>query len=210
MNLGRIVWTLISSSAICILVANVSADTGPLEKLKARQKGIRTVESDFRQEKHTQLLVRPIRSSGKVYMKSGVGVRWEYKGEMVVIYDGEDVYLHYTELDEADRIKGAGGYAGPLTFDIVELLRDYQVEAAESGGEIILDLKPLKRMPFASMKMVFGEGAAFPGKVVIIEEDGDRTVIRFREVEQNVDIPDRMFEFTPPPGVVLRERAVSR
>jgi outer membrane lipoprotein-sorting protein len=56
--------------------------------------------------------------------------------------------------------------------------------------------------------MFFPRGAAFPGEIRITEETGDITVIKFHDIRTNVKLPDSLFEFTPPPGVVLRERHI--
>jgi outer membrane lipoprotein-sorting protein len=187
-----------------------AAEAGPVDDIRQWQKGISTVKAEFRQEKHTELLMRPIKSKGTFYFKSTVGVRWEYDGAMEVVYDGETLYLHYTELEEAEKVRGAGGFVGPLTFDIEELLKDYEVEAEKTDGEIRLDLKPMKQMPFMSMQMVFKEGAPFPEEVTVLEESGDRTVIRFHDLKANERLSDKLFVFKPPPGVKVREREIAR
>ena len=182
------------------------AHAGPLEDIRERQKGVKTVKAGFSQKKHTELLERPIKSSGDFYFKSPVGVRWEYRDEMVVIYDGKYLYLHYTELEQAEKVEGVAGYAGPLIFDLEVILKDYRVEVEESEGAARLDLMPKKRKPFKSMAMTFPEGAAFPSQIIIFEETGDHTVIDFHDIETNVPLSDKLFRFIPPPGVVVRER----
>jgi outer membrane lipoprotein-sorting protein len=190
--------------AVVLFASGSSA--GVLDEIKRRQKGVATVRAAFTQEKRTELLDRPIRSSGTFYFKSGVGVRWEYDEAMVVVYDGRSVFLHYTELDEAEKIEGVSGYAGPLVFDMELLARDYEVAAWDIDGRYRVVLKPKKQMPFESMEMFFGRAAAFPSEVRITEETGDVTAITFRDIKANVEIADAKFAFTPPPGVVLRER----
>jgi outer membrane lipoprotein carrier protein len=189
-----------------MLVLTAPAFAGVLDEIRERQKGVRTVRADFRQEKHTELLDRPIRSSGVFYFKAPVGVRWEYRDAMTVIYDGKTLYLHYIGLDEAEKVEGAAGYVGPLCFDIDILLKDYDVKAAKQGGGALLDLSPNKRMPFQSMQMLFREGEGFPYEVRVLEASGDRTVIKFEKIEMNAPVSDELLRFEPPPGVVVRER----
>jgi outer membrane lipoprotein carrier protein len=193
------------SLAFLLFVFSV-AHAGPLEDIRERQKGVKTVKAGFSQKKHTELLERPIKSSGDFYFKSPVGVRWEYRDEMVVVYDGKTLYLHYTELEQAEKVEGVAGYAGPLVFDLEVILKDYRVEVEESNGAARLDLMPKKRKPFKSMAMTFPEGAAFPSQVKIFEESGDHTVIDFHDIKTNVPLSDKLFRFIPPPGVVVRER----
>jgi outer membrane lipoprotein carrier protein len=125
---------------------------------------------------------------------------------MIVVYNGSTLYLHYTELEEVEKVDGVAGYAGPLIFNLEIILKDYKVKVEESEGAARLDLKPKKRMPFKSMTMTFPEGAAFPSHVIIFEDSGDHTVIDFHGIEINVPLSDGLFRFSPPPGVVVRER----
>jgi outer membrane lipoprotein carrier protein len=192
--------------AALMLVFISTAHAGVLEDIKERQSGVNTVRAGFSQEKHTELLERPIKSSGKFYFKSPVGVRWEYGDEMLVVYDGKTLYLHYTELEEAEKVEGVAGYAGPLVFDLGVILNDYDVDVEESGDAARLLLTPKKPMPFKSMAMTFPKGAAFPSQVSIFEESGDYTVIDFHGIRTNVPLSDGLFRFSPPPGVVVRER----
>jgi outer membrane lipoprotein-sorting protein len=177
-----------------------------LDELRESQKGLKTVRASFSQEKHTELLDRPIKSDGTLAIRSGSGVRWEYEGEMVVIYDGTDLYFYYTELEEAEKLKGVSGFVGPLAFDIDLLTRDYEVEASRREGRYVLVLHPRKEMPFKEMEMQYAPGKPFPEEVKIREETGDSTVITFRDVLINAEVPEELFVLKLPPGVPLRER----
>jgi outer membrane lipoprotein-sorting protein len=177
-----------------------------LDELRESQKGLKTVRASFSQEKHTELLDRPIKSDGTLAIRSGSGVRWEYEGEMVVIYDGTDLYFYYTELEEAEKLKGVSGFVGPLAFDIDLLTRDYEVEASRRDGRYVLVLHPRKEMPFKEMEMRYAPGKPFPEEVKIREETGDSTVITFRDVLINAEVPEELFVLKLPPGVPLRER----
>ncbi len=180
---------------------------GPIDDVSKLQKGMKSVRAPFTQKKMTELLARPIKSKGTFYFKQGAGVRWVYDGQMVVIYDGATLWLHYTEMDEAEKINGIAGFSGPLSFDVLELQKDYEIKAShEYKGDIALELKPKVKMPFASMRMVFLKGEAFPHEVTVREESGDETVITFAKTKFNVKLKDKLFKFKPPKGVIVRER----
>ncbi len=127
---------------------------------------------------------------------------------MLVIYDGKSLYLYYIELKEAEKVDGVSGFVGPLSFDIAELVRDYEVESKEKDGKYLLHLLPLKQMPFESMDMVFDKDGSFPENVIIMEQTGDRTEIRFSGTEINVELKDELFRFSAPEGVKVRERVL--
>jgi outer membrane lipoprotein-sorting protein len=202
----------LAAACIFVLVAHaaLAVAAGPLDELRERQKGVSTVYARFTQEKHTALLPRPIKSSGEFYFKSPVGVRWIYTEAMEVVYDGKTLYIYYAEAREAEKISGAGGFVGPLTFDIDEMLKGYDVKAEKAGGDIRLGLRPLKEMPFASMQMTFRGGGAFPEEVAVLEGTGEKTVIRFHDVKTNLPLKDSLFKFEPPRGVTVRERSLER
>lgn len=195
-------------ACVFVMVAASIAVAGALDEIKSRQKGLKTVTASFTQEKYTELFDRPIRSKGRFYLKSMAGVRWEYEGSMTLIYDGDVMYIHYIELEQAEKIKGASAFVGPLTFDIKALAKDYEVKAVNSKGRVEVELKPKKRMPFETMRMFFGPSSAFPDEIWTFEESGDKTVVRFSDVKSNVEIKDSMFSFTPPKGVRMVERKI--
>lgn len=189
------------------LLISVPSWAGPIEKLSDLQSDMKSVRVEFRQEKHTELLPRPVKSRGTFYFKEGSGVRWEYDGQMVVIYDNKTLYLHYIELEEAEKVKGIAGFNGPLSFNVADLKKDYDIKAENSGsGDITLTLLPRSRMPFASMLMHFSKGKAFPDEVRVMEEAGDETVIRFNEPSINIKLGKGLFMFKPPKGVRVNER----
>jgi outer membrane lipoprotein-sorting protein len=197
---GSLLFILIALSLLSPAYADI------LGELWESQRDVKTVKASFSQEKHTELLDRPIKSEGTLAIRSGSGVRWEYEGEMVVIYDGADLYFYYTELEEAEKLKGASGFMGPLVFDIDLLTRDYEVEASRSEGCYLLVLHPKKEMPFQTMEMQYAQGKPFPEEVKIREETGDTTVITFTDVRINAGVPEELFVLRLPPGVPLRER----
>ena len=191
-----------------IALLSQAAFAGELDEIKRLQKGMRSVKATFSQEKITELLGRPIKSSGTFAMKAGAGVRWDYKDSMVVIYDGRDLYIHYLEMEEAEWIRGAAGFVGPLVFDVDKLTENYRVTAMRHDGGIRLTLWPDKDLSFEKMEMSFPLKSPFPKEVVVFEATGDKTVIRFSEVEVGASLMDSLFVFDPPPGVRVRQRYI--
>jgi len=194
-------------SAITLLLICTPSWAGPLEDISVLQKDLKSVRADFLQEKRTELLPRPVKSRGTFYFSQGMGVRWEYDGQMVVIYDNRTLYLHYTEMGEAEKVEGIAGFNGPLSFNVEDLKKDYHLKAeSAASGDIALTLLPRARMPFASMLMHFRQGSAFPYEVRVREESGDETVIRFIDPEFNTRLSKGLFVFKPARGVKVRER----
>jgi outer membrane lipoprotein-sorting protein len=200
------VYRTILCLAVILLISSPSW-AGPVDDLSIIQKGLKSVRVTFKQKKHTELLPRPVKSKGTFFFSQGSGVRWEYDGQMVVIYDNKTLYLHYTEMEEAEKVDGIAGFKGPLSFNVEDLGRDYDIRADRSdAGDITIILVPKARMPFASMLMSFSKGSPFPYEVRVREEAGDETVISFAEPELNIKLKSSLFVFKPPRGVKVRER----
>jgi outer membrane lipoprotein carrier protein len=193
---------------VLVLLSSVSAAHAgdPLDELVARQKGVKTLRADFSQEKHAMLLEKPIKSDGVFYYKADEGVRWQYSEGLLVIYDGEALYVFDPELGEAEKVDEAGGVIGPLSFDVEFLRKDYEIEAERLDGTIRLNLKPREEAPFRSMEITFPDGSPFPREVVMKEETGEETRIEFENISINEPLPDDLFVFSPPPGVTIKER----
>jgi outer membrane lipoprotein carrier protein len=192
--------------AALILPSSAAHAADALDELRARQKGVNTVRAAFSQEKRALLLEKPISDTGVFYYRADAGVRWQYQEGLLVIYDGKALYVFDPELGEAEKVTEAGGFIGPLSFDIEFLRKDYDIRAERLGGAIRLALKPKKQMPFMSMEITFPDGSAFPHEVMMREETGDLTRIEFRDIRINEPLPDELFVFRPPPGVKVRER----
>jgi outer membrane lipoprotein-sorting protein len=198
---------------ICVIAAFLgflvstafAGDEGLLEELIERQGRLKTVQASFVQEKYDPMLGRPIKSKGSFYFEIGSGVRWEYE-DVLVVYNGEFLYVYSPETEEAEKIKGKQGFMGPLAFDLKELLKDYAMEAFRDGKTIKVSLKPKKEMPFVSMEMVFEGQEAFPSVVSITDANGETSSIKFDNVKLNMQFSEDMFVFHPPPGTVVRER----
>lgn len=201
----------LASKALLVLVLLFSVSAAyagdPLDELVARQKGVKTLKADFSQEKHAMLLEKPLKSDGVFYYKADEGVRWQYSEGLLVIYDGEALYVFDPELGEAEKVAEAGGVIGPLSFDVEFLRKDYQIEAERLDGTIRLNLTPREEeAPFRSMEITFPDGSPFPREVVMKEETGEMTRIEFENISINEPLQDDLFVFRPPPGVTIKER----
>lgn len=186
-----------------------SVSAGLIEEIGERQKNVKTLKARFSQQKKSALLGRPMKSAGDFYFKSQRGVRWQYDEGLIVIFDGSSLYIYHPEMEAAEKIKDITGYVGPLNFDINFLKEEYVMEASKTGAFITIELRPKKDMPFTSMKLLFPAAGVFPSEVGIIEETGDKTEIVFSGVSLNKNLPDKLFIFTPPPGVKIRERTIA-
>ncbi|GAB4390076.1 MAG: hypothetical protein Kow0025_19620 [Thermodesulfovibrionales bacterium] len=190
-----------------LAVSASPALSGALEEILNRQKEAKTVRARFVQERHAQLLDKPIRSEGVFYYAAGRGVRWQYEDGMLVVYDGEALYVFDPGTMQVEKIKDASEALGPLNFDMALLRKSYDIRAEETAGGIVATVSPRKEMPFEKMELRYARSSPFPEKVIMSEPTGDKTVIRFEDIRINEPVPEDLLKFTPPPGarVTVRE-----
>jgi outer membrane lipoprotein carrier protein len=188
------------------MLSPVSADI--VGELKAKQAEIKTVSALFLQEKHTKLLTKPIKSSGRFFYKQPGMVRWEYSGSinMQVIYTGKELWLYYPDLKEADRLTGLPQYSSLMHFDLSSLSGDYTISAKKEKNASMLTLVPKIKGPVRKIEMEFSGQTSFPLAVRMTDSNNEETVIIFSDVRINKNISDEIFRFVPEKGITVKER----
>lgn len=181
-----------------------------LDDLKVRQARIKSVSATFTQEKRTRLLSRPIKTSGRFLHKQPDKIRWEYTGStnVQVIFNGKDLWIHYPDLKEADRLDGMSQYGSLLHFDVLSLSKDYTVTANKDKNLTRLTFVPKTKGPISRIEMEIIDDSSFPRMVRLLDQNNEPTTIFFRDIKINPEIKDAMFTFVPETGVVVRERSL--
>lgn len=183
-----------------------NADIDAIEKLKEKQKNVKTVKASFLQEKYTEILDKPIAAKGTFYYQAPNSIRWEYADNLVVMYDGKTLCLYYPDLKEAEIIKDVSRLPFIASFDVPALKKDYDIEHEPDKTGFRMILKPKSSFMILSIEMFFKTDKAFPEKIIIKEKNKDKTLMKFQNTVFNSDLSKDLFVFTPAPGVKLRER----
>ena len=157
--------------------------------------------------------------SGTLWLKKPRKMRWEYRSpkEKLFVSDGQTVWfyvpaerqLRKTEFRKLDDIRS------PIAF----LLGKTQLENELRGLSKVADQAPVESgdtllrgvpQPMGQVNEVQLEIS--PGnqiiRIVLMEPDGGTTEFRFAGWNENVDLSDNRFHFTPPPGVETVEGAL--
>ncbi len=127
---------------------------------------------------------------------------------MQVIFNGKDLWLWYPDLKEADKLSGLSQYGSLMRFDVLSLSKDYVVTAIKDHSITLLTCLPKAKGPISRIDMELAEGAPFPRLVRLLDRNSEPTIIRFRDIMLNADIPDSSFTFLPGKDVVIRERSL--
>ena len=190
------------------MASGASADL--LDDIKAGQAKIKSVSAAFTQEKKTRLLSKPIKTSGHFLFRQPDMIRWEYGGgtNMQVIFNGKDLWHWYPDLKEAEKIGGLSQYGSMMRFDVLSLSKDYTITAKKDKNITHLAFLPKAKGPVSRIEMELAEGSPFPRLVRLLDRNSEPTIIFFRDIMLNPDIPDSSFTFLPGKDVVIRERSL--
>lgn len=162
---------------------------------------------------------RVIRESGHLLLKRPGKARWEYKRPVskFFISDGKKIYFYVAGERYASRasIKQSVDPQIPFLFLLGRgnLRRDFSRiellsrEPAVAPGNRILRLFP-KRAPeeFKELLVEVNPDSFDVNRLVIFELNGARMDFRLSNVRENYIAPDSQFQFTPPPGVTIRDQ----
>lgn len=163
------------------------------------------MQAEFVQEKHSELLEKPITSMGFFLFSSPERFIWDYNEGMRVVSDGAKLLIYYKGLKEADMVDINRFPSLPGSFSIEKLKERYQIEVLKTkGSRYLLRLTPIiKAMPLREIVITLDEKGA-PSEVKMVERTGDSTVIRFTNMQINITIPEESFGMKLPEGVKIR------
>ncbi len=136
--------------------------------------------------------------------------RWSYHApyRQLIVGDGKRFWLYDEDLQQiTTRALGAsiGGSPAALLAGDNDLEKYFQLKDLPSsdGLEWVEALPRAKDSSFKSVRMGFS--GSTPAEMVLSDNFGQTTVLKFTHVEKNPAIPAREFRFVPPKGVDVLE-----
>lgn len=187
-----------------------------LTELDRRMEQISDLTADFEQQKHTAMLRRPLVSSGTVRV-AGQRTRWDTRQPMqtVMLIDPKQVQMYYPEHRtlEIYALEQRLGQLAASPVPRLAVLREYfAIERAsiddlrdpESQGRFLAlrltPLDPALARHLQQVRVLIDLEAAVGVKLETTDADGERTVIRFRNVRINQGLSDADLELHVPEG----------
>ena len=151
--------------------------------------------------------------SGTLWLKKPRKMRWEYRSprEKLFVSDGKVVWFYLPaerQLRKSD-FRKLDDVRSPIAF----LLGKTKLESELRGLSKVVDQAPadpanmlLRGVPktFAdriSEVLLEVTPSSQLARIVLTEVDGATTDFRFANPKENLEVSDRLFQFTPPPGV---------
>ena len=184
-----------------------------LEAIDARAGKIKDFTSDFRQEKFTALLKKPLVSSGRVRV-SGTVIRWDTETpEPAVLYsDGREVRMYYPgqKLLEVYTIDQRLGDLAASPLPRLSTLREhFSIETSDGKAfktskdrpTLALRLVPRQdslREHVEHVDVLLDTEAAHILELEITDADGDRTHVTFGKVRLDTGVTPADLELSVP------------
>lgn len=182
-----------------VLAQQPAADSSVPDKeaVAARFAAVNTIESRFTQQKFMALLEEPVTSEGVFYFEKPSRIRWQYTKPFQNGFLIADGVTYRLEKDKKEEQKNplahniAGQLLAWLTFDLEALSKQYAVEFTADG----VILTPLKKGLINQITVTFSaQNKQALSRVEILENGGDKTVLRFTHPKTNQKLPAEAFQ----------------
>ena len=147
-------------------------------------------------------------SRGEVIFAKPGRMRWEYREPEAsfVISDGSSLWVYDVGARQATRVAlNQGSLAGAalqLLFGEVRIGKVFESTTTSCGPEgIVIELRPKEAASYERLSLVAQPGTGLVTSTSIVDLFGNRTSIRFSELEFDRSPSPDVFEFTRPEGV---------
>jgi outer membrane lipoprotein-sorting protein len=173
-----------------------------------RLQAMRSLHMVFTQEKHLQLLRRPLLSQGELWLK-GDTLRYVLKHtagdiELELRLDAQTVKTYYP-LTQTLEVIGLRTTQAPflsipfLGRDPTALVKEYDSELSVDAERYTLRLMPRHPdTPLAEIRLILQD--FLPQEFLQVEKSGNRTLMRISTFTPNPEVSDAQLELQIPPG----------
>jgi outer membrane lipoprotein-sorting protein len=206
---GRIRSVLIRTSLMgtAALLLMGAGWTSSWESIHIAARDIRTVQADFTQEKHLQILAQPLLSRGRLIFAAPDRLRWEYEAPLPSVLLMNEGRVQRFVKTGATWTEDASAALPAMSFVMQEIGRwmngrfDENPDFAarlEPGGRIILS--PRKEALATVIQQIVLQLADTPGvieAVTVYEDDLNFTRLHFTDVVVNQSVDPALFTDHP-------------
>lgn len=177
------------------------------DRIKEKAGNIQTISAQFVQEKHLEILIKPLISKGAFYFRAPGSLRWEYASpirSILLMHDGK--IRRYIGGENGFKEDAGPGLQG-MEMVLQEITRwlkgefsdnpDYHA-SLEGNNKIVM---VPKNKAFAKIiqriEILLSDRPGVIETVTIYEGKTSFTKIRFRDVNINGELADTLFESIP-------------
>jgi outer membrane lipoprotein-sorting protein len=204
--------------ALAFVTLTSLGKTAPLSEadLKNLLGGIRqnrSTQADFQEERMIRLMMKPIRSSGRIWFQPPNKFRREVKGNSpsVTVSDGRQLWIYYPNFKSAERYplgKGSpldstvAAINSALNLENIENMFQINGAKTEKGYELALTPRtPSMKRAFQKLDLRINDNLRVERTDMLLP-NGDRIVTTYSN-QTRAPVPASIFEFKPPPGTEI-------
>jgi outer membrane lipoprotein-sorting protein len=181
-----------------------------VQRLQATTNQQPSLQGNFREERHLAMLKEPIVNEGKVWFTLPDKIRREIDGKTpsTTVIDGSKMSIYYPNYQQVEVYDLAKRpiikdslHALTAGLDFREIKGYFDLQGSKDGNQYQITLIPKTaavRKVIRSVDLTMGEDL-IPEKVTVHNTKGEVFTSTYSNVRRE-NIPDSLFEFTPPPG----------
>ncbi len=187
----------------------VSKEQATVDAVQKKYEATRTWKAKFVQKAFIKLMDQVQTTEGEVFIKKPGKMKWLYDAPdpQILISNGDMLWLYVPEENQVNKMPMKNVYSnntpalflagkGKLTesFEVARVTSNsetYQVELAPKDKK--MNVKTLTLFADKKSYQILGSS--------VYDKLGNKTEIKFSQIEVNLDLPDQLFQFHPPRGV---------
>ncbi len=192
-------------------VAATLSSSEIMNRLEARY-NVKGIFVRFHQTSTLKALDVTDEADGQIYIKQPGRMRWEYQTpeKQLIITDGKSLWVYRPDDNQvitgnADTFFGEGK-GGAFLADMTSIQKNFTIELApdDPEGNYVLKLTPDTPSGDIQVVMLTVSKKTFNVLQVVTENAyGDETRLTFESPQFDQDLPDSLFEFSPPKGAEI-------
>ena len=170
------------------------------------------LKAEFTQTAFNKSLNQTIPATGKVYLKKGGKLRWEYAEPtpQQIVSDGKTIWIYTPTLNQVNTGPAPEALAGPAGSFLSGLgkLREHfsvrllnPAQPKDADGNVVLDLTPKQPLPtLQRLILAFDPNGWRLRKAVVYDQFENTVTMQFINLAINSGLEDKLFAFVPPKG----------
>ena len=192
--------------AISAFLLATTAHAGAIAKLKSFIAATHSAQANFTQEVKDQNGKHIQSASGTMQFQRPGKFRWTYQKpyEQLIVGDGAKFWLYDADLNQVTVKKldaALGSSPAALLSGSNEIERGFTLtdDGSRDGLDWLQAIPKAQESGFNKLRMAFD---AQDGLVILEVNDafGNKTVLKFSDMQRNPKLSERQFQFTPPKG----------
>ncbi len=194
--------TVVAASAVMALGASMSAYANPAANLNKLLTNTKSMTANFSQS--TQASGRTTTFSGSMAVQRPNQFRWDTKSpaEQLIVANGNTMWIYDKDLQQATK-QSTSNQVGEtpallLSGNPAQIAQNFTVTQPSAGKNYYVLTPKSASANFRNLSISFNKGR--PVMMVLNDNLGQTTTIKFSNISMNKTLPASRFSFTPPAG----------